>query len=168
MFVLLQLRDKLQAEETADGLEYKHRNQTLAQLYRVAAAPLKRFDIKQEVWVADFNWDALLQLATAHSIRFSEIPRFPAVERDLAVVLDKQIAYSRVEATVLGLRLKKLTTLSLFDVFESEKIGAGKKSLALRFTFQDAEKTLTDAETDHMMQQVMQQLEKDLAAEIRK
>lgn len=168
MFVLLQLRDKLQAEETADGLEYKHRNQTLAQLYRVAAAPLKRFDIKQEVWVADFNWDALLQLATAHSIRFSEIPRFPAVERDLAVVLDKQVAYSRVEETVLGLRLKKLTTLSLFDVFESEKIGAGKKSLALRFTFQDAEKTLTDAETDRMMQQVMQQLEKDLAAEIRK
>lgn len=168
LFALLQLREKLQMEETADGLQYKQHNQNLAHLYRVNAAALKRFDIKQEVWVADFNWDALLQLATAHSIRFTEIPRFPAVERDLALVLDKQVAYSKVETTVQGLRLKKLTGLALFDVFESEKIGAGKKSLALRFTFQDAEKTLTDAETDRMMQQVMQQLEKDLAAEIRK
>ncbi|MFN4286524.1 MAG: phenylalanine--tRNA ligase subunit beta [Lacibacter sp.] len=165
---LLQVRTQLQVAETAGGLAYQHRNQQLAHVYRVPASALKKFDIKQDVFVADLHWDALLPLALRNRIRYTEIPRFPAVERDLALVLDKSIPYSRVETTVQALRLKKLVRLQLFDVFESEKIGAGKKSLALRFTFQDAEKTLTDTETDRMMQQIMQQLEKELAAEIRK
>jgi phenylalanyl-tRNA synthetase beta chain len=90
------------------------------------------------------------------------------VYRDLAVVLPKELEYGSVEKSILAARIQKLTSIKLFDVFESEKIGADKKSLALSFTFVDEEKTLTDKEIDGMMNKIMGVLEKDLQAEIRK
>lgn len=150
------------------GLTYSIKNKPLANLGSVQMKKLKAFDIKQPVFILDINWDALLKIASKAKIDYNEIPRFPAVERDLAMVIAKNIAYEQVEQTVLQAKVKRLKNVSLFDVFESEKLGADKKSLALNLVFQDAEKTLTDTETDKMMSQIMSQLETQLGAEIRK
>jgi phenylalanyl-tRNA synthetase beta chain len=150
------------------GLTYSIKNKPVATLGSVQMKKLKVFDIKQPVFILDINWDALLKIASKAKIDYNEIPRFPAVERDLAMVIAKNIAYEQVEQTVLQAKVKRLKNVSLFDVFESEKLGADKKSLALNLVFQDAEKTLTDTETDKMMSQIMSQLETQLGAEIRK
>ncbi len=134
----------------------------------VAKHELNRFDIKQPVYFADLLWDEILSIVEKNKIRFKELPKQLPVFRDLAVVLPKELEYGSVEKSILAARIQKLTSIKLFDVFESEKIGAGKKSLALSFTFVDEEKTLTDKEIDGMMNKIMGVLEKDLQAEIRK
>jgi len=84
------------------------------------------------------------------------------------MIVDKSLPYEKVEKAVLGVRLDKLQEVKLFDIFESEKLGAGKKSLAISFTFLDEEKTLTDKEIEIMVSRIMTALEKELQAEIRK
>lgn len=140
---------------------------SVAVLGRVAASIESRFDIRQPVFFVDFDWDKLLQYS-GKKVRFREISKFPAVQRDLAIVVARTMNYGEVERHVSGLRLSKLKEVRLFDVFESEKLGAGKKSLAINFTFSDEEKTLTDKEIDSWMNKIMTTLEKELQAEIRK
>ena len=129
---------------------------------------LQRFDIKQPVLFADIDWNAVSVLAANQKPAISPIPRFPAVQRDLAIVVPSHLAYEEVEKTVQKIKLNKLQGLRLFDVFESEKLGKGKKSMAVNFTFLDQEKTLTDVEIDGWMKKIMLALEKELQAEIRK
>ncbi len=158
-----------EAEKGFSGLiDYKVKKQVIAKIGIVDAAQLKQFDIKQPVYFADINWNILTQLASKAKLEYKEIPRFPAVERDLAIVIEKSISYAEVEKTISNARVGRLKAVSLFDVFESEKIGAGKKSMALNFIFQDDEKTLVDKETEKMMDTLIQALEKQLSAEIRK
>ena len=90
------------------------------------------------------------------------------MQRDLAVVTDQSVSYSEIEKVLKKLNLSKLQETRLFDIFESDKLGAGKKSLALSFTFADEEKTLTDKETDGLMQKIIEAFEKELNAAIRK
>jgi phenylalanyl-tRNA synthetase beta chain len=129
---------------------------------------LKQFDCRQELFFADIRWDHLMELASANSIEFSELPRQLPVHRDLAMIVEKSLAYEKVEKAIRGTRLDKLREVKLFDIFESEKLGPGKKSLALSFTFLDEEKTLTDKEIDTMIGKIMGALEKEVQAEIRK
>lgn len=140
----------------------------LGSIGKVNAAISERFDIKADVYVADLLWENALTLAGKAVLRYKEVSRFPAVQRDLAFVVERHLAYSKVESVVLANRLPKLRQVNLFDVFESEKLGAGKKSMALSFTFQDEEKTLTDKDIDEMMNKIIGSLEKELQAEIRK
>lgn len=150
------------------GIQYKINKQALAKIGIVDAGQLKQFDIKQPVYFADINWNVLTKLASAARLEYKEIARFPAVERDLAIVISKAITYAEVEKTIFNVKVNRLRSVSLFDVFESEKIGAGKKSMALNLVFQDEEKTLTDTETEKMVNTLIQALEKQLEAEIRK
>lgn len=129
---------------------------------------LDRFDCKQPVLYADIDWDKLVWLNKKNNISFKEIPKFPAVQRDLALVVDKAVAYQQIEKTTQTVKLNKLKAVHLFDVFESEKLGAGKKSMAVSFTFLDEEKTMTDSEIDGMMNRLIGAYEKELGAEIRK
>ena len=130
---------------------------------------LKRFDIRQEVFFVDVRWDILMANASKQKIEFRELPRQLPVYRDLAMVVDKSLSFGRVEETVRAVRLDKLQEVRLFDIFENEeKLGKGKKSLAVSFTFLDEEKTLTDKEIDGMVQRIMGALEKEVQAEIRK
>lgn len=144
------------------------RNKPLFTLYNIPAELLKKFDIRQPVTAADFYWDELLTAASDTSKRFEEIVRFPVVERDLSVVVNKKITYQQVENVIAELRIRKLLSVSLFDVFEHERFGADNKSMSLHFEFQDKEKTLTDTETDLMMHQLMNKLQETLQAEVRK
>ncbi|MBI1342866.1 MAG: phenylalanine--tRNA ligase subunit beta [Terrimonas sp.] len=129
---------------------------------------LTRFDIRQPVFFADIDWETLLKFAAVQKVRFTGIPKYPAVQRDLAIVLDKKVPFEQVEKQVQKLKLNKLTGVKLFDIFESEKLGAHKKSIALSFTFLDEDKTLTDKEIETWMGKITGTLEKELDAEIRK
>ena len=138
---------------------------TLGQVVPKVAAG---FDIKQPLFFADFNWDKMLKQTIRNKITYREVPKFPAVERDLAMVVPKSMQYEEVRKTISALRLNKLQEVRLFDVFESDKLGRDKKSLAVNFTFLDEEKTLTDKEIDGWMNRIMTTLQKETGAEIRK
>ena len=136
-------------------------------LGEVSPTALKMFDIKQPVFFADLNMDAIYSLK-AKPILYKEITKFPAVNRDLALVVDKNVSYSQIEGIALSAKINQLSNVQLFDVFESEKIGANKKSMALSFTFTDEQKTLTDQEIEGFMQKIIGSYEKQAGAEIRK
>ncbi len=152
----------------ADHLVIRSGKTTLGSISKVSGKMLELFSIKQEVYLADLLWDNCLSLSAAQKLRFKEIPKFPAVQRDLAFVVDKNLLYQQIDSAVKGVRIPRLMQTRLFDVFESEKLGAGKKSMAMSFTFQDEEKTLTDKDVDEMMQKIIVTFEKELNAEIRK
>lgn len=134
----------------------------------VTPQELKRFDIKQPVFYADVDFELLLKHISATSIKAKELPRQLPVRRDLAMVVPKSLPFADVENAVKKVKLDKLQSIQLFDIFESEKLGADKKSLAVSFTFLDEEKTPTDKDIDGMMNKIMNALETTLQAEIRK
>lgn len=150
------------------GIQMSFNGDTIITLGLVAQPVTKRFDIKQPVWYAELDWEKIAGYASQQRSGYTEIPRFPAVQRDLAIVADKQLRYAQIEDAVRKAGIKKLSGVKLFDVFESDKLGAGKKSFAVNFTFLDKEKTLTDTEIDTMMQKIMRTFEQELSAEIRK
>lgn len=166
--ITLDSLERLEDPKFGDGFLGKINGKVLLRAGSVHKPILEHFDIKQPVFFADFDWDYLSQLASAQKPEFREIPRFPAVQRDLAMIVPRQLPYADVEKTIQKIKLNKLRQMKLFDIFESEKLGAGKKSLAVNFTFLDEEKTLTDKEIDSWMSTIMSTLEKDLQAEIRK
>lgn len=140
----------------------------IAHLGQVKQQDLKRFDIKQPVFYADLDYELLLKHIATITLKAKELPRQLPVRRDLAMVVPKSLPFADVESTVKKVKLDKLQSIQLFDIFESEKLGAGKKSLAVSFTFLDEEKTPTDKEIDGMMNKIMNALETTLQAEIRK
>lgn len=140
----------------------------LGTVSRVHGKVTEAFSIKQDVYLADLRWDNCLALAAGQKLKYREIPKYPAVQRDLAFVVDSSLAYDKIHDAVTAARIGRLAQTRLFDVFESEKLGAGKKSMAMSFTFQDEEKTLTDKDVDEMMQKIIVTFEKQLNAEIRK
>ncbi|MFT3933070.1 MAG: phenylalanine--tRNA ligase subunit beta [Chitinophagaceae bacterium] len=151
------------------SLEVSTKGTIVALLGAVAKNTLTVFDIKQAVWFADINWSQVLQLLVQKKdIQAAELPRQLPVHRDLALVVPKATVYQSLEKTVQKIKLDKLQRMQLFDVFESDKLGADKKSLAVSFTFLDDEKTLTDKEIDGMMSKIISAMESELSAEIRK
>lgn len=143
-------------------------NKAVGYIHIVDAEKRKMFDIKQAVFQVVINIQALEEQASEANIRYKEISRFPAVERDLSMLVSKHISYGEIRAVAEQLKIARLKKTKVFDVFESEKLGHDKKSIALSFSFLDEEKTLTDKEVDGMMQKLMQNFEKQLNAEIRK
>lgn len=146
---------------------WKYKNQELCTAFAVSAQQLNTFDIKQEVFFADIDWNVWTKAAGASKIAFHEVPKFPAVQRDLAIVLNKETTYQQVLQATDQLKIESLKDLDLFDVFESEKLGQDKKSYALSYTFQLQDRTLTDVEIDQLMQQLMQTYKAKLQAQIR-
>ncbi|MEO5593661.1 MAG: phenylalanine--tRNA ligase subunit beta [Chitinophagaceae bacterium] len=141
----------------------------IATLGTVNKSTLAVFDIKQPVWFADINWSLVLQLLSQRNdIQAAELPKQLPVQRDLALIVPKTTAYNTLEETIQKIKLDKLQGMQLFDVFESDKLGKDKKSLAVSFTFLDDEKTLTDKEIDGMMKKIITAMETELSAEIRK
>jgi len=155
-------------DKLTNAILVKVKNEPVAIIGEINKKTAERFDCKQAVFTADINWDKLMQLNKKNAISFKGIPKFPAVQRDLAIVVDKPITYQQVEKATFSAKLNKLKNVSLFDVFESEKLGANKKSMAVSFTFLDEEKTMTDSEIDAMMNKIIAACEKELNAEIRK
>lgn len=127
----------------------------------------KKFDIDTEVFFAEMNWDLLMKEAEKQSVRFSEIARFPAVSRDLALLIDKEISFAQIRQIALKSEKKLLKQVSLFDVYEGQHLPEGKKSYAVNFLLQDEEKTLNDKQIDNVMQRIQKNLESELGAQLR-
>lgn len=159
---------RLHHPKLATGLEIRQGEKIIFVAGEVDAAILRKFDIRQPVFFADIYWDNLLELVSGNSVVFSELPKQVPVNRDLALIVEKSLPFETIEKTVLGIGLQKLRRVQLFDIFESEKLGADKKSMAVSFTFLDHEKTMTDKEIDEMMGRIMKTAERELKAEIRK
>ncbi|MBC7904017.1 MAG: phenylalanine--tRNA ligase subunit beta [Gemmatimonadaceae bacterium] len=166
--IALPVMQNAEHDKLDNSLQAMIGDEQLLILGSVRQQTLAAFDIRQEVWFLDFNWKLLLELARKAKLSVKELARQMPVHRDLALVLEKSTAFDQVEKTIHELKLEKLRSMELFDVFESDKLGAGKKSLAVSFTFLDEEKTLTDKEIDSMMNKIMTSVQKELSAEIRK
>ena len=117
---------------------------------------------------ANIAWDAVIKIATEKNITYKEVSKFPVVQRDLAIILDKSIAYAEVENAIKENKITALKSTKLFDIFESDKLGKDKRSMAINFTFSDDTKTLEDTDTEAMMHKIITTLEHKLQAEIRK
>lgn len=158
----------LEHESFSVATDVLNKGKVVGQIGEISSKKLQAFDIKQPVFFIDLNWLELSTIASQKSITYTEVSKFPSVQRDLAFVVDKGLSYDSLQQSINRLKLSKLQNVQLFDVFESEKLGSTKKSIAINLTFQDDEKTLTDKETDAMMNSIIKTLESDLAAEIRK
>jgi phenylalanyl-tRNA synthetase beta chain len=159
--------DFSESSELEAALSVFYNGEKVAELGKVQNDLMAKFDIKQPVFFADLYWDTIIEVGNK-KVQFKEISRYPSVERDLAIVVPKTMKYKDISEQLSKLRLNKLQQVRLFDVFESEKLGKDKKSMAINLTFMDEEKTLTDKEIDTWMNKIMSTLEKELNAEVRK
>lgn len=125
------------------------------------------FDISAEVYFADINWTLLMKKTKKHSVNFTEISKFPAVSRDLALLVDKSVEFARIEQIAFAADKKFLKKVTLFDVYEGKNLEAGKKSYAVNFLLQDDTKTMNDKQTDAVMAKIIANLEKQLGAKLR-
>ena len=157
----------LEDEDLEFGIDISVNKKKIGKLGNVSQKILKQFGIKEPVLFADFVWDDIILMQKKNNLTYVEISKFPAVQRDLAIIVDKQIAYSNIESTIKENNIPLLKNIKLFDIFESEKIGIDKKSMAVNFTFSDETKTLADSDTDSMMKKIILSLEKHLKATIR-
>jgi phenylalanyl-tRNA synthetase beta chain len=148
-------------------VSWKWKNELLCTVASVDNTKLDRFGIKQDVCYAEINWNVWLKAMQATKVKYQEVPKYPAVQRDLSIVLDKNVSYEQVQQITEQQKIETLKSFDLFDVFESEKLGAGKKSFALSYTFQLNDRTLTDSEIDQMMQQLISTYKNKLQAQIR-
>ena len=140
----------------------------IARLGSIAKSVLSKFEIKNEVFFADLNWGYLLEKSQFAKTSFSELPKFPLVKRDLAMVVNEDLQFDAIEKIAVTESKKLLQEISLFDVYKGDKMEKGKKSYAVSFVFQHPEKTLTDAEIEKVMSKLMNKYETELGAVIRK
>ena len=133
----------------------------------VQPAIRKMTDIDAEVYYADINWNAVLTELGDHTVKYAEISKFPEVKRDLALLLDKSIAFAEIEKIAFDTERKLLKKVNLFDVYEGKNLEAGKKSYAVSFVLQDDTKTLTDHQIDSIMKKLQENYETKLGAKLR-
>ena len=128
---------------------------------------LKQFDLSQPVYFAELNWTQLMKATRKNEVLYTEIPKHPAVSRDLALLVDNSVEFAQIEQIARQAEKKLLRRVELFDVYEGEKLPAGKKSYAVNFILQDTEKTMNDKQIDAIMQKLIASLKKQLNAELR-
>ena len=128
---------------------------------------LKDFDIDVPVFYADLDWDALMKLISKNTLTFHEISKYPAVSRDLALLVDDSVTFAQIESIAQRAEKKLLKKVELFDVYTGDKLPQGKKSYAVNFTLQDENKTLNEKAIDAIMKKLIHQLTTQLGAELR-
>ncbi len=165
-------RGRMKMGEISDAqfdqaLEYRIEKGSVARFGKVNSTLLESFDIKQEVYAAEFNWDLVMRLHKKAKTVFRPLPRFPEVKRDLSLMLDRHITFAQLKELAFKTERKILKAVDLFDVYEGEKIEQGKKSYALSFILLDEEKTLKDKQIDKVMGRIALAFEKELGAVVR-
>ena len=150
------------------SLQIADRNgKVFVELGLVRRALTARLGIEMPVYFADLNWTALMKKVRNASVSFREISKFPAVSRDLALLVDKSVEFAAIERVAYACEKKLLKSVVLFDVYEGKNLEAGKKSYAVNFILQDETKTMSDKQTDAIMQKIITQLEKQIGAKLR-
>ena len=150
----------------AEGIGFTYGNDVLVEMGTIKKSILKHFDIKQEVFYADFNWDLVLKLLS-NKIKYTAIPKYPEVRRDFALLVDSSVAFESVYKVARQTEKSLLKEINLFDVYEGQNLPEGKKSYAVSFIIQDATKTLTDTQIDKIMSKLQNNFESELGAQLR-
>ena len=150
----------------SEGIAISLGKDTIVEIGVIKKSILKHFGIKQEVFFADFNWAAILKLIS-NKVKFTEIPKYPEVRRDLALLLDQAVTYERIYTIAKQTEKSLLKNVDLFDVYEGQNLPEGKKSYALSFSIQDSSKTLTDEQIDKIMSKLQKNFETELGAVLR-
>lgn len=150
----------------AEGITYFVGQDALVQFGLLKKSVLKTFDIKQNVLYADFAWGTLLKKLNT-TIKYQEIPKFPVVRRDLALLVSSNIQYQQLHQLAFATEKKILKQVALFDVYEGKNLPEGKKSYALSFQLQDEEKTLTDEQIEKTMDKILKAYERELSVSLR-
>ena len=154
----------------SDGMVYRIQggsSMQLAVLGTVNPALAKSFGIKQPVFAAEISWPALFELVRRDKVAFKELPKFPEVRRDLALLLDESVKYADLRAAAFKQAKKLLKQVRLFDVYRGDKIPEGKKQYALSFVIQDTERTLTDQDTERVMGRLLTTFQNEFGAQLR-
>ena len=150
------------------GLAVKNRGgKTLAEMGILSTELKKRADISGDVYFADINWTAVMKAVRKHKVEFAEISKYPAVSRDLALLIDKDVQFEQIDRLAKQTEKKLLKCVELFDVYEGKNLPAGKKSYAVNFILQDEQKTLNDKQIDAIMNKLITQLTTKLGAQLR-
>lgn len=151
----------------SEGISLLLANKAMVSIGVVKKSILKEFDIKEEVLYADFDWDHILEAIVNSKIIYKEIPKYPEVTRDYALLVDEQVSFKQIYDIALQTERKFLTNVNLFDVYNGENLPEGKKSYAVSYTLQDENGTLTDKQIDKIMNKLLQRYESELGAELR-
>ena len=164
--------NKLKVSESKDAnfayaLDYTFANKHIATIGKVANPLTAELDIKQEVFYLDINFDNFLSILHKFKVQFNDMAKFPAVRRDLALLVNHEINYEQIEAIAHKVDKKLLQSVNLFDVYEGKGVEEGKKSYAISLIFQDKEKTLRDKIVDKTVNKMVYILEKELGAKLR-
>ena len=171
--ILERLNIKVAAKEYSGdllsmGMQLNWNKKKLVEFGAVSKSLLKRMDIKQNVFYADFNWDLLQEAIVAgKSLMYEEVPKFPEVRRDLALLIDKAVRFEQLQQLAFQTEKTLLKEVHLFDVYEGDKLPQGKKSYALSFILQDEQATLTDKQIEKIMEKLMKTYQEKAGAEIR-
>ena len=165
---IYQLRSEpLSSELYSEGLSLKAGNKELLTIATVSPKTRKMFDLKGEVYVLDIDFDTLLKYTRKHKVTAHELAKFPAVKRDLALLVDTAVSYAELRQIAFQTEKKLLKDVTLFDVYTGDKLEAGKKSYALGFLLQDESRTLDDKTIDGTMQKLIDAFAKKAGATIR-
>ncbi|WP_350285600.1 phenylalanine--tRNA ligase subunit beta [uncultured Croceitalea sp.] len=151
----------------SEGLDLYAGKRHIGQFGVVKKSLTDKFGIKSTVFHADLDWDAICDIAATNSIVYKEVPKFPEVKRDLALLLDDSVSFKEIYDLAYQAERNLLKTVSLFDVYKGDKLPAGKKSYAIGFTIQDASKTLTDKQIEKIMSKLQHTYKNKLGAELR-
>lgn len=153
----------------SEGLTYKLKanGKEIVTMGAIKDRLAKKFGIKQKVYAAEISWDVLLNKIKKNTVRFTELPRFPEVKRDLALLLDEQVSFAEIRNTAYQTEKKLLKNIVLFDVYTGDKIPSGKKQYAISFYLQDPDKTLTDKAVDAIMEKLLRVFKERFGAELR-
>ena len=146
---------------------FKIRKKKVVEIGNVGSIILKPFGIKQDVYYADLNWEAILEFLKDQNINYKEVSKYPEVRRDFALLLDENVTFDSILTIAKQSEKQLLKSVNLFDVYQGNNLPAGKKSYAVSFTLQDENKTLTDKQIDKIMNKLQQSFEKQLGAELR-
>lgn len=149
------------------GLKLKIKQKEVAELGKLSKKTLKLSGLKQDVFYANINWNALLKMVNVN-IQFEPVSKFPEVKRDLSLVIDDHVSYDEIKKISLKQAQYLISKIDVFDVYQGDKIEKGKKAYALSFTLQDKTKTLTDKIIDKTMEKLMKAFENEIGAIIRK
>jgi len=149
------------------GLKYVVNNIDLVQVGKIALQTQKQLDIDKEVFYAAFNYDNFMKLVAMNKVVYREVSKFPAVKRDLALLIDDDVKYNTVKELAIKQGKKLLKSVNLFDVYEGKNLPDGKKSYGVSFTFQDTHSTLKDVQVDSVMAKIIKSFEVELGAQLR-
>jgi phenylalanyl-tRNA synthetase beta chain len=151
----------------AEGVSYQWNGESLLVMGSIAKKLRSAFGIKQEVYVAEIAFDVLMKAQAQHKVMFTELPKYPEVRRDLALVVDEAVTFEQLRRVAFKTEKRLLKQVGLFDVYRGDKLPEGKKQYALSFVLQDTEKTFTDQQIEHIMQQLLNNFTKETGASLR-